>query len=195
MTTPISISMVATERLNPYAANSRVHTEAQIDKIAAAIKEFGFLNPVVVGDGTIIAGHARVRAAHKLGLPEVPTIDASYLTPEQRRAFVIADNRLAEDSTWNEDVLRAELHDLHRLGFNLSMTGMGENELSKLVKLSADYQPKLAPEQQSGVVTDDEVAKAKGRLEGRFADAGNVKMVAVTCPNCGHDFDVAERNL
>ena len=90
---------VSTDSLVPYARNSRTHSEKQVDKIAASIKEFGFLNPVIVdGENGIIAGHGRVMAAKKLGLTELPVVEASHLTDAQRRAYVIADNRLALDA-------------------------------------------------------------------------------------------------
>lgn len=94
------------ERLIPYARNARTHSEAQIAKIAASIAEFGFTNPILVdGDNGIIAGHGRLAAARKLGLREVPVIELAYLTPAQKRAYILADNRLALDAGWDEEML------------------------------------------------------------------------------------------
>ena len=121
---------VSTESLIPYARNSRTHSDAQVTKIAASIKEFGFLNPVIIdGQSGIIAGHGRVLAAKKLGLLELPAIEASHLTDAQRRAYIIADNRLALDAGWDDELLRVEFEDLAEAGFNLELTGFTESDL------------------------------------------------------------------
>jgi site-specific DNA-methyltransferase (adenine-specific) len=122
--------------LIPYARNSRTHSEAQVSKIASSIKEFGFLNPVITdGQKGIVAGHGRLMAAQKIGMDEVPTIDASHLTEAQRRAYVIADNRLALDAGWDDEMLRIELGDLDAEGFDLSLTGF---DLDEIASLTAD---------------------------------------------------------
>lgn len=119
--------------LIPYARNSRTHSEAQITKIAASIKEFGFLNPVIVdGENGIVAGHGRVLAAKKLGMEEVPVIEASHLTEAQRRAYIIADNRLALDAEWDDEMLRVEFAELEGLGFDLDLTGFTPEEIAAL---------------------------------------------------------------
>jgi len=118
------------DSLIPYARNSRTHSESQVDKIAASIKEFGFLNPVIVdGDNGIIAGHGRILAAKKLGMDEVPTVEASHLTDAQRRAYVIADNRLALDAGWDDEMLRVEFEELQEMGFDLKLTGFDIDEI------------------------------------------------------------------
>jgi DNA modification methylase len=120
--------------LVPYARNSRTHSAAQVDKIAASIREFGFLNPVITdGSNGIIAGHGRILAAQKLGIDEVPTIDAAHLTDAQRRAYIIADNRLALDAGWDDEMLRVELGDLQANGFDLALTGFNLDEISVLM--------------------------------------------------------------
>ena len=117
--------------LIPYARNSRTHSDAQVNKIAASIKEFGFLNPIIVdGKNGIIAGHGRIMAAQKLGIDEVPTVEAAHLTEAQKRAYIIADNRLALDAGWDDEMLRVELKDLDSLDFDLSLTGFDEKELA-----------------------------------------------------------------
>ena len=117
--------------LIPYARNSRTHSDEQVTKIAASIKEFGFLSPIIIdGENGIIAGHGRVMAAKKLGLDEVPVIEAGHLTEAQRRAYVIADNRLALDAGWDEEMLRVEFAELEGLGFDLELTGFDADELS-----------------------------------------------------------------
>lgn len=119
--------------LVPYARNSRTHSVQQVDKIAASIREFGFLNPVIVdGQQGIIAGHGRVLAAQKLGLAEVPTIEASHLTDAQRRAYVIADNRLALDAGWDVGMLKVEFQDLGSEGFDLTLTGFDLGEIADM---------------------------------------------------------------
>lgn len=142
---------VCVSSLIPYARNSRTHSDEQVAKIAASIKEFGFLNPVIVdGDSGIIAGHGRVLAAQKLSMDEVPTIEASHLTDAQRRAYVIADNRLALDAGWDDEMLRVEFDDLEAEGFDLSLTGFTLDEIQA-----------LQPEELSGGLTDeDEVPEA-----------------------------------
>lgn len=124
---------IKTADLIPYARNSRTHSDAQVAKLAASIKEFGFLNPVIVdGDNGIIAGHGRILAAQKLGLEAVPTIEAGHLSEAQRRAYVIADNRLALDAGWDDELLRIELSDLDAEGFDLSLTGFDLDEIENL---------------------------------------------------------------
>src|SRR5471032_1877666 len=100
--------------LIPYARNARTHSDAQIAQIAASIREFGFTKPILVdGERGVIAGHGRLLAARKLGLTEVPTIELSHLSQAQKRAYVLADNRLALSAGWDEDMLRIELGDLN----------------------------------------------------------------------------------
>lgn len=119
--------------LIPYARNSRTHSDEQVSKIAASIKEFGFLNPVIVdGENGIIAGHGRIMAAQKLGMETVPTIEASHLTDAQRRAYIIADNRIQLDGGWDEEMLRVEFEELADIGFDLALTGFELGEIAAL---------------------------------------------------------------
>lgn len=119
--------------LTPYEANARTHSEAQVEQIAASIREFGFTNPVLVDEqGRIIAGHGRVLAARLLGWAEVPTLELAGLTDAQRRALVLADNKLALNADWNLDLLRAELKDLQALGYDLDLIGFAPDELADL---------------------------------------------------------------
>ena len=125
--------MRAISELKPFAGNSRLHSDGQIDQIAASIQEFGFTVPVLADEeGTITAGHARVLAAGRLGMVEVPTIDTSYLTPQQRRAYVIADNKLALNASWDEGILASELAELSLDGFDLDLTGFSLGDLKGL---------------------------------------------------------------
>ena len=116
--------------LIPYARNSRTHSDVQVNKIASSIKEFGFLNPVLIDkDNGIIAGHGRVMAAQKLGLKEVPVLQIGHLSDTQKRAYIIADNRLALDAGWDEEMLRVEFAELADNGFNLELTGFSLDEI------------------------------------------------------------------
>lgn len=134
----MQIEQLKTEELLSYAKNSRTHSEAQIDQIAASIKEFGFTNPVLIDDNNqIIAGHGRVTAARKLKLSEVPCIRLGYLTESQKRAYVIADNKLALNAGWDDELLALELKDLQDEGFDLSITGFNDKELAKLLDIAA----------------------------------------------------------
>jgi len=122
------------ERLLPYARNARTHSDEQVAQIAASIAEFGWTNPILAGgDGVVIAGHARLLAARKLGITEVPVIILDHLSESQRRALVIADNRLALNAGWDEEMLRVELDALREDDFNLDLLGFGDDELEALL--------------------------------------------------------------
>jgi DNA modification methylase len=128
-----------TAKLVPYARNARTHSDAQVAQIAASIAEFGFTNPILAGsDGMIVAGHGRLAAAQKLGLEIVPVVLLDHLTPTQRRALVIADNRIAENAAWDDDLLRIELDALQDEGFDLDITGFDADALAELM---ADDEP------------------------------------------------------
>ena len=130
----LTYEMKKTEDLVPYAQNSRTHSAHQVNKIADSINEFGFINPVIIDKKQgIIAGHGRVMAAKQLELKEVPTIQASHLSAEQKKAYVIADNRLALDAGWNEKTLMKELLDLEQQEYNLKLTGFEQQELDKIL--------------------------------------------------------------
>ncbi len=122
------------DKLIPFARNARTHSEDQVAQIAASIAEFGWTNPILAGaDGIVIAGHARLQAARKLGMTEVPVIVLDHLTETQRRALVLADNRLAENGGWNEEMLRVELESLREDDFNLDLLGFSDEELEGLL--------------------------------------------------------------
>ena len=121
------------EKLVPYARNPRTHSEAQVARIAASIVEFGFVNPVLVdSDAGIIAGHGRLLAAKKLRLTQVPVIVLDHLSPAQRRAYLLADNKLAEQAGWDEELLRVELKALELEDFDLGVIGFSDEELKDL---------------------------------------------------------------
>lgn len=128
-----SYSMVEVDKLIPYARNSRTHSDDQVSQIAASIREFGFINPVIIdGDNGLIAGHGRVMAAKNLNMQAVPCVEASHLTETQKRAYIIADNKLALNSSWDSDVLMSEIEDIAKLDFDESLFGFDEKEMSRL---------------------------------------------------------------
>ena len=120
----LTIETVSVDRLIPYARNARTHDEGQVAQIAGSIAEFGFVNPILIGaDDGIIAGHGRLLAARKVGLDEVPVIRLGHLSETQRRALILADNKIAENAGWDEELLRLELADLKAQDFDLDLTG------------------------------------------------------------------------
>ena len=144
----IKIVMRKVKDLIPYVNNSRTHSDDQVAQIAASIKEFGWTNPILVGEGnSIIAGHGRLMAARKLKMDEVPTIELDYLTEVQRKALIIADNKLALNADWDLGLLSLELEELQDLEFDLALTGFSEDELAKL----------LEPKQIDGLTDEDAV--------------------------------------
>ncbi|QUN28719.1 ParB N-terminal domain-containing protein [Cupriavidus sp. KK10] len=153
------------EALIPYARNARTHSEAQIAQIAGSLREFGWTNPVLVdGDGTIIAGHGRVLAARQLGEARIPVISLAHLSEAQRRAYVLADNKLAEQAGWDKDLLSLELADLSTQGFDLTVIGFKPEEIEEAL-VGRDFGPGSEDEQ--------------GKLDAKKQ---------CTCPNCGHEF-------
>jgi len=135
--TKLKIVYKQTTDLIPYARNSRTHSELQIGQIASSIKEFGFTSPILLdGENGIIAGHGRYQAALKMSMREVPTIDLSHLTDAQKRAYVIADNKIALNSGWDEQMLELEIQDLRDAGFNIDLLAFDPSELKSA---SVDY--------------------------------------------------------
>jgi len=131
----MQIQEVAVDKLIPYAKNSRTHSPEQVGQIAASIKEFGFRNPILVDGVGIIAGHGRLMAAQKLGLDKVPTIDCSDMSESQKKAYIIADNKLALNAGWDNAMLTIELQDLEDEGFDLTLTGFDDKELDALLNV------------------------------------------------------------
>ena len=145
------------EALIGYARNSRTHSPEQVSQIAASIKEFGFTNPILIDkDGGIIAGHGRVAAARKLGMTEVPCLRLAHLTKTQARALVIADNRLALNAGWDNEMLALEFKDLMADGFDVELTGFSEEEIDALMPLELEdglTDPDDAPEAPANPIT------------------------------------------
>ena len=161
-------------RLLPYARNARTHSDEQVAQIAASIVEFGFTNPILVGsDGVIVAGHGRLAAARKLGLEAVPVVVLDHLSPTQRRALVIADNRIAENAGWDDAMLRTELEALQDDGFDLDLTGFDPDALAEL----------MAGEEtdQAGEVDDDEIPEEGIAVVSRPGDLWRLGEHRVLC--------------
>ena len=130
----LKIEYLKTASLIPYASNSRTHSDEQVAQIAGSIKEFGFTNPVLIDEQSgIIAGHGRVLAARKLGMETLPCIRLTHLSDAQRRAYVIADNKLALNAGWDEETLKAEIEQLMGNGFDITLTGFNEDDLCKMM--------------------------------------------------------------
>ena len=129
----LKYELVDVDRLIPYINNARTHSADQVSKLASAIKEFGFINPVITdGDNGILAGHGRIMAAKQLGIKQVPCISAAYLTEAQKKAYILADNRLSLDAGWDDDLLKIEIESLQAEGFDIGLTGFDEKELADL---------------------------------------------------------------
>jgi DNA modification methylase len=157
--------------LIPYINNSRKHSDDQVTQIASSIKEFGWTNPILVdGDNGIIAGHGRIMAAKKLNMTEVPVIELAHLSKEQRKALIIADNKLALNSDWDSNLLAIELKDLQDLGFDLNLTGFDADELANL----------LLPEQVDGLTDEDAIPETPIEPKTKLGDIyqlGNHKLM------------------
>jgi ParB family chromosome partitioning protein len=170
MMRPLQIVYRKTSQLVPYARNARKHSDAQVSQIAGSIREFGFTNPVLIDErSSIIAGHGRVMAAHKLQLDEVPTVELAGLSDTQRRAYVLADNKLGLNASWDCEMLLLELDELKAMDFDVSIAGWSDDEREQLSKeLAADFSPSDQDEQ--------------GELD-------KMSPQIVKCPECGHEWD------
>jgi DNA modification methylase len=159
-TMKLEIKYKPIDQLIPYARNSRTHNEAQVAQIAASIREFGWTNPVLLdGDNGIIAGHGRVLAAQKLGATEVPTIELSHMDANQKRAYIIADNKLALNAGWDNEMLVTEFLDLKSVGYDLNLTGFSLDEINE-----------LNPEVIEGLTDDDAVPEPPDEPKSKLGD-------------------------
>lgn len=168
---PIKIENRSIADLIPFARNSRTHSDAQIAQIAASIREFGWTNPILIdGANGIIAGHGRLAAARKLSMRDIPVIVLDHLTDAQKRALVIADNKLALNAGWDAELLSSEIEGLGQDGFDLALLGFDERELANFM-LDANFEPG----------TEDD----QGRLD-------RLEPKMVICPKCQHEFNSRE---
>jgi DNA modification methylase len=172
----------STAELIPYARNSRTHSDEQVTQIASSIKEFGFTNPVLIdADGGIIAGHGRVMAAKKLKMESVPVIVLSHLTEAQRRAYVIADNKLALNAGWDDEMLRVEFQELQDLGFDVELTGFSMDEINA-----------LTVEEVEGLTDEDAVPEAP---ETPVSKRGDIWLLGNHRLMCGDSTSIDEVEL
>ena len=163
------------ETLIPYARNSRTHSDEQVTQLAASIKEWGFTNPILVDpDGEIIAGHGRLLAAKKLNLKDVPCITADGWTEAQKKAYVIADNKLALNAGWDNEMLSVEFQELESLAFDLGLTGFNPDELAKL----------LAPPETDGLTDEDDVPDVPEQPVSRRGDVWHLGRHKLMCGDC-----------
>lgn len=127
------MKLIPIDELIPYVNNARTHSPEQINKLRASLREFGFINPVIIDkDKNIIAGHGRVMAAREEGIQEVPCVLVDYLTDAQKKAYILADNRMALDAGWDEEILRVEIESLQGADFDVSLTGFDEDEIAHI---------------------------------------------------------------
>lgn len=148
----MEIENIKIEDLIPYARNSRTHSDEQVAQVAASIKEFGFTNPVLIdADDGIIAGHGRVLAARKLKMHEVPCIRLGHLTESQKKAYIIADNKLALNSGWDEEMLKLELLELKELDFSIDVIGFNADEIMALLDEIQEKEKELKEETYSEI--------------------------------------------
>lgn len=170
--TALSIVYQRVGELKKYEKNSRTHSAEQIKQIERSINEFGFTNPILVDENSeIIAGHGRLEAAKNLKLEMVPTITLEGLTEEQKKAYVIADNKLALNADWDLDILSVELQGLDEIGFDLDLLGFDQKELAQLMTIVPDFEP--ATESEQGKLDE---------LDPKWID----------CPHCGKEFDLRQ---
>ena len=122
--TTTEMQLVSISQLVPYVNNARIHSDAQVKKLRASLREFGFINPVIIdSEYNVIAGHGRILAAREEGIEKIPCVFVDYLTPAQKKAYILADNRMAMDAGWDEELLRVEIEALQAESFNVGLTG------------------------------------------------------------------------
>lgn len=195
------------ERLKPYDRNPRTHSEAQVEQIAASIREFGFLNPIIVaGDSGVLAGHGRLAAANQLGLARVPVIQVDHLDESQRRAFVMADNKIAANGGWDLDQLQAEIEELEFVGFDLELLGFSLDELEEITVGTKPAKrvraPRVSSPRARGAPASPALPGGAGApppvttklapgpepKKGKGSPAGKPDPDMLECPNCSHRF-------
>ena len=175
MTTTTEFQLVDINKLVPYANNARTHNKEQILKLRSSLREFGFVNPVIIDrEYNVLAGHGRIMAAKEEGIAEVPCVYADHLTEAQKKAYILADNRMALDAGWDEELLSVEMQELQELGFDLSMTGFDEKELTDLLGVDAD-----------GVAKEDDFDLSAALEKAAFVQRGDIWTVGRHKLMCG----------
>jgi len=172
--TTTDMQLVSLDKLVPYVNNARTHSPEQIGKLRSSLREFGFINPVIIDrDFGIIAGHGRVLAAREEGIIEVPCVFVDHLTEAQKKAYIIADNRMALDAGWDEELLRVEIEALQAEAFDLALTGFGDDELADLLGVEEDE------------VKDDDYDLTEALEKAAFVEKGDVWVVGKHRLYCG----------
>jgi len=197
-TADISIDLV-----KPYPKNSRKHPEHQLKALTSAIKRFGFTQPLIVDEEfTILAGHARFEAAKRLDLEYLPCRILRDLSPEEKSAYVIADNKIADESSWDHENLLDELGKITSLDFDEDIAsilapssfGLSDEELRSISDEDRQYKPILNPTQGAGLgVTDATVQREEQRLASQFSDKAEQALIQLTCPHCDESFTIEKR--
>ena len=175
MTTTTEMQLVDINRLIPYVNNARTHSPEQITKLRSSLREFGFINPVIIDkDFNVLAGHGRLMAAKAEGITEVPCVFAEHLTEAQKKAYIINDNRSALDAGWDDELLKVEMEALQDMGFDLSMTGFDTDELDELFKNEDDSE-----------VKDDDFDLTAALEKASFVERGDIWTVGKHRLMCG----------
>ena len=172
--TTTEMQLISTDKLVPYVNNARTHSAEQILKLRSSLREFGFVNPIIIDkDFNIIAGHGRLMAAKEEGIKEVPCVFADFLTEAQKKAYILADNRMAMDAGWDEELLKIEMEELHNLGYDLGYTGFDEKELADLFGIDDEE------------VEDDDFDLTAALEKASFVEKGDVWFVGKHKLMCG----------
>ena len=175
MKTTTDMQLVAVEKLVPYVNNARTHSPEQLAKLRSSLREFGFINPVIIDrDFSVIAGHGRIAAAKEEGITEVPCVFVDYLTEAQKKAYILADNRMALDAGWDEELLRIEIESLQGADFDVSLTGFGEDEIADLFAGDGEKD-----------VKDDDFDLSAALEKAAFVERGDIWMVGRHRLMCG----------
>lgn len=175
MKTTTKMELVSVAKLIPYINNARTHSADQVNKLRSSLREFGFINPVIIDkDYNIIAGHGRILAAKEEGIPEVPCVYVDYLTEAQKKAYILADNRMAMDAGWDEELLRLEIEALQAESFDVSLTGFDDQEIADLFK----------DEEGSGA-KDDDYDLSAALEKAAFVEKGDIWTVGRHRLMCG----------
>lgn len=169
------MKMVSTSKLIPYVNNARTHSQEQVNKLRGSLREFGFINPVIIdADYNVIAGHGRLMAAKEEGIEEVPCVLVDYLSEAQKKAYILADNRYAQDAGWDEELLRLEIESLEGMDFDVSLTGFNEDEIADLFADANDTGAK-----------DDDFDLSDALEQATFVERGDVWQVGRHRLMCG----------
>ena len=183
--TTTEMQLVAVSKLIPYVNNARTHSAEQVMKLRSSLREFGFINPVIIDrEYNVIAGHGRIMAAKEEGITEVPCVFVDYLTEAQKKAYILADNRMAMDAGWDEELLRIEIESLKDMDFNVGLTGFSEDELAELYG-----------EDKQSEVEDDDYDLSDALEKAAFVQRGDIWTVGrhrLMCGDATSSEDVAQ---